>query len=378
MPVQVANNAAGALASGISSGALSLTLSAGAGAKFPTASVASNTWFWATIFNASNVNEIVKVTDRTGDVFTITRAQDGTTASAFIAGDVVELRPTAALFNDMRAENQTHNATAKATPVDADEFGFWDSVASAWVKATWAQIKTALNAIYSTLIGIQLQSAQAFTTGGTSTAYTLTPTPAIAANATNLRFRVTFHAAAGATPTLAVSGKTALPLKYKDSAGALQTITSVQAPINFVADVESDGTNWIMLQTADTPHTGVAQSWGGVQTPATGTASISATGDFVYDPSTHGQVCTITLTNAITVTLKCSAGKIVAGTHYTLRFVAGDTSARSFAKGSTVAGPSGALPITSGTVTSGGRDVFHLVGVDTNNAEIDGSGADVR
>ena len=97
---------------------------------------------------------------------------------------------------------------------------------------------------------LQVQLATAFTTAGTSTAFTLTPAPAITANAANQRFRVKFNAAAGATPTLAVSGLTALNLKYKDSAGTKQAITSTQVPINWVSDVENDGTDWVVLSVA--------------------------------------------------------------------------------------------------------------------------------
>lgn len=97
----------------------------------------------------------------------------------------------------------------------------------------------------------QAQSATAFTTGGSSTAFTLTPTPAITANTTGQRFRVAFHAASGATPTLAVSGQTAKNLKYKDPAGAKQAITATQVPINWRSDVEYDGTDWVVLQPVD-------------------------------------------------------------------------------------------------------------------------------
>jgi len=93
----------------------------------------------------------------------------------------------------------------------------------------------------------QIQLVTAFTTGGSSTAFTLTPTPAITANAANQRFRVKFNAASGATPTLAVSGQTALNLKYYTSAGTKAAITSTQVPINWIADVENDGTDWVVL-----------------------------------------------------------------------------------------------------------------------------------
>ncbi len=101
---------------------------------------------------------------------------------------------------------------------------------------------------------IQKQAATAFTTGGTSTAFTLTPTPAITSNTTNHRFRVKFHAAAGTTPTLNVSGQGPLNLKYKNSKGTKQPLTALQAPINWIADVENDGTDWVVINTADLVH----------------------------------------------------------------------------------------------------------------------------
>jgi hypothetical protein len=52
--------------------------------------------FYATLADASNNIEIVKVTARAADAFTIARAQEGTTAHAYTAGDRVELRLTAA------------------------------------------------------------------------------------------------------------------------------------------------------------------------------------------------------------------------------------------------------------------------------------------
>jgi len=94
---------------------------------------------------------------------------------------------------------------------------------------------------------LQVQLTTAFTTGGTATAFTLTPAPAITANAANQRFRVKFNAAAGATPTLAVSGLTALNLKYKDSTGTKQAITATQVPSGWISDVENDGTDWVVL-----------------------------------------------------------------------------------------------------------------------------------
>lgn len=46
-----------------------------------------------------------------------------------------------------------HAATSKATPVDADELGLWDSVALALKKLTWANLKTTLASTFLPLAG---------------------------------------------------------------------------------------------------------------------------------------------------------------------------------------------------------------------------------
>lgn len=97
MPALVTNNASGTLASGITAVATTMSLGTGQGALFPAASGTSV--FWATLINSSNQLEIVKVTAKSGDTFTIVRGQDGSTARAYSTGDKIELRPTAALFN---------------------------------------------------------------------------------------------------------------------------------------------------------------------------------------------------------------------------------------------------------------------------------------
>jgi hypothetical protein len=84
------NNAATILASSISSSATSLTVTAGTGDLFPSPSAGE--YFYVTLANMSGMLEIVKCTARSTDTFTVTRAQDGTTAIAWNAGDKLELR----------------------------------------------------------------------------------------------------------------------------------------------------------------------------------------------------------------------------------------------------------------------------------------------
>jgi hypothetical protein len=95
---QFTNNAASTLASSILIGATSLTVAAGTGGLFPT--LTGSNFFYCTLQNTAGTTiEIVKVTARSTDTFTIVRAQEGTAASAFALGDKVELRLTAGEIN---------------------------------------------------------------------------------------------------------------------------------------------------------------------------------------------------------------------------------------------------------------------------------------
>lgn len=108
MPALVTNNATTTLASGITAAATSLSVAATTGALFPSPS--SPDYFYCTLAGTAGI-EIVKVTARATDTFTITRAQDGTTAKAYSAGETVELRPVAALFDvDALLPDQTSAA----------------------------------------------------------------------------------------------------------------------------------------------------------------------------------------------------------------------------------------------------------------------------
>lgn len=87
--IKISNNAGSKLAAGILATDLALTVSAGEGAKFPV--IAAGEYFYATLVGGVNI-EIVKVTARVGDVFTIERAQDGSTAYPFALNDKIEQR----------------------------------------------------------------------------------------------------------------------------------------------------------------------------------------------------------------------------------------------------------------------------------------------
>ena len=107
------NNAATTLASGITNVATTLTVASGTGALFP--SPTGSNYSYVTLINAAGtVLEIVKLTARSTDTLTITRAQEGTTASAFSTGDKVELRVTAAGMTDTFNNGGVQSATVVA------------------------------------------------------------------------------------------------------------------------------------------------------------------------------------------------------------------------------------------------------------------------
>lgn len=91
--LKYANSATTLLANSINESAEQIALSAGAGSLFPT--LAEGDWFPLVVVDSSSV-EFIRATARTGDLVSVTRAQEGTTAKSFSAGARVELRLTAA------------------------------------------------------------------------------------------------------------------------------------------------------------------------------------------------------------------------------------------------------------------------------------------
>jgi microcystin-dependent protein len=131
MTVKIKNAAFGTLAGNISAVQTTISLTSGQGARFP--ALSPGDWFWGTLANAANVQEVVKVTATAADTFTVLRGQDGTTASAYLAGDRFELRTPAALWNDF-VDKQTLNT--HMTALFAGIISLWSgSIAS--IPAGW-------------------------------------------------------------------------------------------------------------------------------------------------------------------------------------------------------------------------------------------------
>lgn len=150
MALKISNSAYGTLASGISDSDTTIVLSSGHGARFPTFGV--DDWGYATLVNSSNAKEIIKITARSTDTLTAARAQDGTTALAFLAGDRIEMRPCAAAMND-----KLDTATAASTYATSSALttGLALKLDSATATSTYAKLAGG-----NTLSGVQKIAAQ--------------------------------------------------------------------------------------------------------------------------------------------------------------------------------------------------------------------------
>ena len=145
---QFTNNAATTLASGINSSVTSLTVASGTGALFPTLS--GSNYFFCTLANNAGTVEIVKVTARSTDTFTIVRGQDNTSAAAWNTGDKVELRVTAADLNNFGqldstntwASAQTFTAAPVLTALTGVVLGAGSSAATAVAPGTSGNVLT--------------------------------------------------------------------------------------------------------------------------------------------------------------------------------------------------------------------------------------------
>lgn len=100
MAIKLANFARSVLALGIT--ASDVSVSVADASTFP--AFGTGDYTYAVLENASYQREIVKITARVGNTFTIVRGQDGTTARAFNAGDVFALRVTATVLEAWLAD----------------------------------------------------------------------------------------------------------------------------------------------------------------------------------------------------------------------------------------------------------------------------------
>jgi alpha-tubulin suppressor-like RCC1 family protein len=117
------NNAYSVLAVSISPSDLTLQVATGHGDRFPV--IAGSDFTFITLEDAGSNIEIVKVTARatSSDIMTIERAQDGTIARSWAAGDIVELRLVSKLMNDALSHIDDADAAHEASAISFDNTG---------------------------------------------------------------------------------------------------------------------------------------------------------------------------------------------------------------------------------------------------------------
>jgi hypothetical protein len=183
MPVKFTNNASGTLASSITTSSTTITLTTGQGAQFP--SLAAGEFFFATLVNSSNNLEIVKVTGRATDVITIVRAQDNTTARAFVGGDRFELRPVSAALQALLQDAKDYSDSSAGSLINAHisdptaahaasavSFIPTGTIAAVNVQAALAELDTEKAPVTTTITG----SAGITTAGNLGSGVTISPT----------------------------------------------------------------------------------------------------------------------------------------------------------------------------------------------------------
>lgn len=148
-----ANNAQTVLAAGISSSATSITVNTGTGALFPSP-VSGTSYFKLTLVDAAtgSLTEIVHVTARSGDVMTIQRGQEGTTARAWSANDLAANMMTAGSFDALLQKQSNladlgNPATARAN-LGFDALGFGLSNNALLSAFDWQQVDFTTGARY--------------------------------------------------------------------------------------------------------------------------------------------------------------------------------------------------------------------------------------
>jgi hypothetical protein len=100
MAVLFANDAASSLQITITTSQTTITIASGDANLFP--APLGDDYFMATVVDAAGNMEIMKCTGRIGAVLAVTRAQEGTTAVAFEAGAIVDLRLTKGTMEALR------------------------------------------------------------------------------------------------------------------------------------------------------------------------------------------------------------------------------------------------------------------------------------
>ena len=114
MKIKFSNNASTTLFSAVTVGDTQIVVSPGGGSLFP--ELTGDNFFMITVVDTQGNLEIMGVTSRNVDTFTVNRAQENTPARAFPEGSVVELRLTAGSIGEIASQLTTDILAATQLP----------------------------------------------------------------------------------------------------------------------------------------------------------------------------------------------------------------------------------------------------------------------
>jgi microcystin-dependent protein len=245
--IVLSNNAASLLAADITELSATMSVTPGEGILFPDPGAGEH--FYCTIVDTDGNMEIVKVTDRTFDVFTILRAQEDTLAKPFVAGARVELRVTAQSILDAvdaAVSSLTLNSFGiTATPAELNtldgitastaELNVLDGILASTAELNILDGVVAAASDLNKLVGLVSTSSELNKLAGTTaTTSDFNKLAAVTASATEL------NKLAGATPTTAeinkLSGLTVTTTEINRLAGVT---SNIQTQINSFATFPS-------------------------------------------------------------------------------------------------------------------------------------------
>lgn len=150
MGLVLKNNAVSRLASSLAVGDTTLPVTASEGSRFP--ALNPGDWFPVTVLRSDGTLEIMRCTARSGDLLTVARAQESTTAKTFNAGDRVELRLTAATFDTLVSEVQQQ--VDSFIPDYAGNAGKALVVNAGETAAEWQSVSTPLSQLHAVALSL--------------------------------------------------------------------------------------------------------------------------------------------------------------------------------------------------------------------------------
>jgi hypothetical protein len=143
MPIKLANNASAHLAAPLDADGTTIVLVNAEIMNFP--ALAPGEWFPLTLADPDGNIEITRVTERSGNILTALRAQEGTTARAWTAGDRAEIRLTASIVAQLQSDTAQAKAAANSY-TDARETAVRTDLATALASESGART-SAINAL---------------------------------------------------------------------------------------------------------------------------------------------------------------------------------------------------------------------------------------